>query len=64
MAWSFGNKSLYRRFRIPQNSTQIWDTKCSLSTGIAEQKKLKQLKHEFLNLPAAVEIYVNESLCP
>ena len=32
--------------------------------GIAEQKKVKALKPECLNLPAGVKIYINESLCP
>ena len=35
-----------------------------LQTDIAEQKMLKQLKPEFLNLPAGVKIYINAGLCP
>ena len=31
---------------------------------LLNKKNLKQLKHESLNLPADVKIYINESLCP
>ena len=31
---------------------------------LLNKKKLKQLKPEFLHLPAGVKIYINESLCP